>query len=429
MADLLIITTLDVLGRRNNREHHALRHLAPHFDAVTVVYRRRGASGKGWAGLMRSDRHLRVIDGISYIAVDPLLNPPEGTLRNFSGTGRALFGRLRRGLGLIADSAGILRDRLTIAALTDAARAALRPERATICEAFGPWAAAAAERLCREGRLSHHVYIDRDYEPGFMASPLRRHWAERSERRAARAADLTLSIGHRLAARFADVAGARVALSPTGVDCALFNAVVRRTPKPDLIFIGQVAPWSGIEEALGALALLTPVMTDLRLRIFGPADSVYRSRLERMIQQAGLARAVIWAGERPREEVAAALATAGIGLAVFRPQPLRIHAAPLKLLEYMASGLPVLALEGSEAGDMVARSGTGLTCACTAEGIAAAITRMMEDPETYCQSSAAGPAVAAEHDWARIMQREFALLTQVHTAAAKPAVKLTPEAV
>jgi glycosyltransferase involved in cell wall biosynthesis len=120
--------------------------------------------------------------------------------------------------------------------------------------------------------------------------------------------------------------------------------------------------------------------------------------------------------------VVAALAGAGIGLATFRAHPLRIHAAPLKVLEYMASGLPIIALKGSEAGDMVTRAGVGVTCATTGADIAQAVRRMMDDPAAYAAMSAAGPGAAAAYDWGTVLSREREMLAQLYGLDLKASV-------
>lgn len=407
MTQLLIITTLDVLGRRNNREHHVIANLAPRFDRVAVVFRRRGRPGKGLRDLLREDIEVIRHGAITYYAVDPKLNPPEGAVRDYV---QRRDGWPRQAMANALDSAGILRDGLTIRALTRAARQAAAQDVPVLCEAFGPWATAAGLRLRQEGRVEDVVYIDRDFEPGFMTSPLRRAWAARAEARAASQADLTLSIGRRLAARFAGYTGAEVRISPTGVDSAQFMPRSRTKPAPHLVFVGQVAAWSGIEEVLAAMHQLLPEMPDLQLTVVGPCEEGYRRSLAPSV--AALSGHVDWRGDSSRDQVAAVLDGASIGLATFRPHPLRIHATPLKLMEYLASGLPVIALDGSEAGDIVTASGTGLTCQTTGPAIAATIRRMLADPAGYARMSAAGPPLAAEHDWSKVLDREYALLTQ-----------------
>jgi glycosyltransferase involved in cell wall biosynthesis len=417
--DFMIITTLDVLGRSNNREHHVITAARARYTRVVVVYRRRGGKDRGIRHMLRSGTDRQSRDGVLYVGVDPLLNPRDGAVRAWTEPSGGAGTLLRRGVGTALDSAAILRDLATIHALSAAADSEIGPE-PPVCMAFGPWAARAAEMLRRKGRLGRYVYVDRDFEPGFMASAPRRAWAAAQERRAAARADLTLSIGNRLADRFRHIAGARVRLSPTGVDSAAIPSLIRVLPLRPLLFVGEVAPWSGIEEAIAALPLILPGLPETRLRVIGPVQDGYRAHLEKAARSAGVLDRLTILGSRPRSEVFAELESAGLGLAVFRAHPLRIHAAPLKLLEYMAAGLPALALHGSEAGDIVTGAGAGATCACDPDSIAAAVLRLAADPAAYTACSRAGPLAARARDWARIMAAEFHEIDAVYCDSAPP---------
>lgn len=406
---LLIITTLDVAGRANNREHHLVGTLGAGYDRVVVVYRRRGRRTHPWRDLLAPGRTVRQDGRVTWVAVNPMLNAPEGAAQERLAADPAA-GPVRRAVGVAVDALAILRDMASVVALTLAAARAAPPARETACEALGPWAAAAADMLRATGRLTAYAYVDRDYEPGFMRSGLRRVWAAAMEARAARRADLTLCIGERLAALRSAVPGARVALSPTGVAASAFPARLRERPLPEVIFLGRVAEWSGVEEGMEAVALLRAQDLPARLLVLGPAAPAYRALLLARAAGFGLGDAFRWPGEAPHAEAAAALDGAAIGLSVFRPAPLRIYAAPLKLLEYMAAGLPSLALAGSEAGDLVARTGAGLAVAADPAAIAGGVRALVADPERYRAMSKAALATAAAHDWTAVLERERALL-------------------
>ncbi|MGM0583112.1 MAG: hypothetical protein ACQEUZ_00435 [Pseudomonadota bacterium] len=276
MKRLLLITTLDVGGRRNNREHHLIARLGAFYDETWVVHRRPGRPEAPLRDLLRPSVEVVREGAVTRIAVNPGFNPPEGALRARSGVeadGVARRGAVRAAAGRLADMAAIGKDLRTISALAAAARRHV-PLQGARCQALGPWAAAAAARLRREGRLPAYAFVDRDYEPGFVVSAARRRWAARMEARAAREADLVISIGSRLAALRRRQSGRRIELSPTGVDPARFRPRARTAPgRPvTLIFTGRLAPWSGVEEAVGALALLAARGRQARLRALGPAD-------------------------------------------------------------------------------------------------------------------------------------------------------------
>ncbi|UWR32287.1 glycosyltransferase [Sulfitobacter sp. W027] len=411
--NFLMLTTLDVLGRRNNREHHVIAAARQRFDQVTVVFRKRGAADRRFGAMMTTDRMAEIKGNVTYIGINPLLNPPDGAVRARTQSEDKNGGHLRRAVGHAMDSAAILRDKMTIRALHDAGLS-VTDSAPLVTMALGPWAARAAERLRSSGHIGPYVYVDRDYEPGFMTSPLRRAWAMAQERRAVRQADLTLCIGRRLAGRFENIRGSTIKLSPTGVDSGSIPQRSRKTPCAKLLFVGEVAPYSGIEEAIAALPAIATHQADAVLRVIGPVQDGYRAYLEHLADVAGVRDRIFIMGSRDRSEVFQELDQAGIGLAVFQPHPLRIHAAPLKVLEYMAAGLPVLALEGSEAGDIVTGAGIGLVCACTQAGIMDGVLRLLGDSAGYIAFSLAGPPAAAARDWAKVMRDEFALIDSLY---------------
>ena len=126
-------------------------------------------------------------------------------------------------------------------------------------------------------------------------------------------------------------------------------------------------------------------------------------------------------------EVAAALNRAGIGLATFRPTPLRAYAAPLKVLEYMASGLPVLSTKGTEAGDLVDRTGTGAATSCDPQAIARAAIGLLNNATAYAEMSGAGTAAARLHDWSLVMSWEWQMITEPDLASLQMRRAAVPE--
>lgn len=415
MKTLLLLTTLDVAGRRNNREHAALRELAPQFDRTIVVFRRRASADKPRLAILRCGSESWQDGGVLYVAVDPALNLPEGKLRDAT-TARPSASRMRRLIGQMLDAGAILRDRLTISGLAAAARNALAgiDPREVSCEAFGPWAAEAARRLRAEGRLASYAYIDRDYEPGFLSSRLRQSWAKRMETHAAQSADLTFSIGHRLADRHQAATGKRPILSPTGVDLGLFAAPAQVGGPLAIAYVGEVAAWSAVDLLIEALQ--HPDLATARLCVRGPSLPGYRAHLNDLARRAGLGDRFDWPGDVERAQIPALLARSNLGYCLFQPTPLRSHAAPLKLLEYFAAGLPVIACPGSEAGDIVAQSRAGLLCGAETSAVTEALRAYQAAPEARRnQMAKAARAVAAARDWRPIFAEEARLLASLNS--------------
>ncbi len=415
MQHFCLITTLDVAGRNNNREHNVIRAMAQRFDRVSVVFRRRAKPGAGLRAMLTSQRDTWREGNITYIAVDPPLNPPEGMVKGAT-THAPRASALRKSAGRALDLVAMQKDHASVRALTAAAAMAVRDAPDSVVQAMGPWAARAAETLRARGLIRAYCYVDRDFEPGFVTSRARQNHAARAEARAARSADLTLCIGHRLAARAAPHAGDRLQLSPTGVDLSQFARRAQTAPKQRLVYIGEVADWACIDMALGALAQLRADFPALELHVMGPSLPAQRDHLLQLARTLGVADAFHWPGARPRAEAIALMAGGGIGLAVFQPTPLRIHAAPLKVVEYMASGLPTLTTQGSEAGDLITRTGAGSVITPGADAIANATRALLSDPDNFAAKSHAALTQVEPYDWSLIMAREYDMMRALSDA-------------
>jgi glycosyltransferase involved in cell wall biosynthesis len=133
------------------------------------------------------------------------------------------------------------------------------------------------------------------------------------------------------------------------------------------------------------------------------------ARLRAQAASLGVAERVDFLGRRPPEELPELLAGADVGLAASAPVPFRRYAAPLKVVEYMAAGLPVLATEGTEAGASVARAGAGLAVPYDAASVERALARLLGDPQLRAELGARGAEHSRGLDWRALVARELDL--------------------
>ena len=108
------------------------------------------------------------------------------------------------------------------------------------------------------------------------------------------------------------------------------------------------------------------------------------------------------AGTIPAEEIPAALAEASVGWIPFRDTANNRRTIPLKLLEYMAAGLPVVATSIGYIAEIVNASGSGtLVPPDDAGAHAGALAALLGDPERARHLGEAGrTAVRNRYTWA-----------------------------
>jgi glycosyltransferase involved in cell wall biosynthesis len=111
-------------------------------------------------------------------------------------------------------------------------------------------------------------------------------------------------------------------------------------------FVGSLKPWHGVEILLDAFLQLTYRSARYRLLVVG--DGPLLPQVESFCRRHHLTQVVTLAGSVPHEHVPKYLAQIDVGLAPYPPMPL-FYFSPLKLWEYAAAGVPIVA---SSSGDL-----------------------------------------------------------------------------
>ncbi len=123
--------------------------------------------------------------------------------------------------------------------------------------------------------------------------------------------------------------------------------------------------------------------------------------------EAALPRIGRWIGDNVElvqaqgpEETAPYFARANIAVLAVEPQPYWTFAVPLKLYEYIGNGKPILATEGTLAGERVAAENLGWTVPDTAESLADTLSGLSAHPERVEEARQRVMAVRDAHSWA-----------------------------
>jgi glycosyltransferase involved in cell wall biosynthesis len=162
------------------------------------------------------------------------------------------------------------------------------------------------------------------------------------------------------------VASERVHVIPNGVDAGLFRP---GPPGSDerarwglssglvLGYVGGLRRWHGVDALPALLERLVPRYPDLQLVIVG--DGPLRGELEQRLREAGLHRRAVFTGALPQEEIPALIRQFDVALAPYPDLKHSFYFSPLKLFEYMACGIPVVAAGVGQIAEVVKDGTTG----------------------------------------------------------------------
>ena len=228
------------------------------------------------------------------------------------------------------------------------------------------------------------------------------------ERFAIASADRVLCVSSVLCDRAARLRGngEGVHLFPNSVDTDRFGgdgASARRKTAAGtetvVIFTGSFKPWHGVQDLLEAFAV--SLVGENRSRLMLVGDGPERARLEQRAAQLNIASKVTFTGAVGHDEVPGLLSGADIAVAPYAPAG-DFYFSPMKVGEYLASGLPVVATDCGDL-DPVLRDGEAALRVPPGDvpALAKALRRLADDAELRHRLGRAGRRVAVE----RLSQR------------------------
>ncbi len=419
---VVMITPLDFDRAWNNREHNMARRFAAEGCEVAVLFRhmnRRGGLGRMLLDCVTVKVHSRTEAGTQVVRVDPLFNYYGGV----KGSADAEQATERAGLSLRAwlvsmlSPLSCLRDLGYWPIMVIVALWKLRG-RWDVAIGFGPWGALIAWTLQRVGKVRRWTYEDRDYEPGMLPHGLRRRYTAWLERAMMRRSDLIVTIGRRLERLRRVQARRHVHYIPTGVDWEKF-APARQAAHDGytLVYTGNLVSWSGVELAIRAMPGVLRAHPSAQLLLIGSGLPAYEHRLKSLVSELTLDDAVEFAGSQPYARLPEWLARADVGLATSLPNAYRRYACPLKVIEYMASGLPVIATRRTEAETLVRACNSGVATAYDVGPLQRAIVSLLSDRTGRQRMGECGVAHSQNMDWSTLMRRDLSLIRSLADAS------------
>ncbi len=135
-----------------------------------------------------------------------------------------------------------------------------------------------------------------------------------------------------------------------------------------------------------------------RLYIVGrgddPADETF---LKNEVSRLGLQASVIFVGQLPQPQALQYVQEADVCVSPLYPTPILRPSSPTKLVEYMAMGKPVVANDLPEQQRLIEASGAGYCVPFEEKLFAAAVVRLLDDPEAARSMGQRGRRYVLEH--------------------------------
>ncbi len=181
------------------------------------------------------------------------------------------------------------------------------------------------------------------------------------------------------------------------------------TPTPFAIgFLGTMKTWHGLPVLTEAFTQLHRHCPQSRLSMIG--DGPARPAMEKALADRGLGAAVTWHGRVSPEQIPSLLAEMDVAVAPY-PQLENFYFSPLKVYEYMAAGLPVVASDLGQLRQLIRPGIEGLLCPPgDAAALADQLSVLAAQPQLRQRlGQAARQTVVEHHSWEQRVRGILAL--------------------
>lgn len=180
---------------------------------------------------------------------------------------------------------------------------------------------------------------------------------------------------------------------------------------PILSYVGTMSTVAhGVGLLLEAFALVHQHLPHARLLMVGDGDE--RSALQRQASDSGLGSAAIWTGRVPAQTTRAYLALSDASTDPVANTPAMAARSPLKLVESLAQGIPVITGDVGDRRETLAGRAGQIVTAGDPQALADGIIALLGDPQRRALLAAGARERAEDFRWQQLAQPWLALLEQ-----------------
>ena len=147
----------------------------------------------------------------------------------------------------------------------------------------------------------------------------------------------------------------KISIVPNGVDLTKFKD--HKQQNKIILFSGAMYSHRGIDVLLESAPKVIQKIPDVEFILLG--DGPERKKLEQIVSEKKIEKNVFFKGWINRDEIPNQLSNASIGIGPLKLTDVTKSALPIKVLEYMASGLPIISKEGTLPKDVLENDKNG----------------------------------------------------------------------
>ena len=192
----------------------------------------------------------------------------------------------------------------------------------------------------------------------------------------------------------------RISIMPNGVDLSLFNISRKKNPRK-VVFAGAMYYHRGLDVLLEAIPKIIKKIPDVKFVLLGSGNEL--EKLKVIVLEKNLEDSVEFKGWIDRERIPQNISDASIGIGPLRLTDVTSRALPIKVLEYMAVSLPIIAQKGTLPNDVLIDKKNGYFIDGT-EDLAEKISSLLNEPDKINQMGDQSRLMVQNFSWDHIIK-------------------------
>ena len=195
-----------------------------------------------------------------------------------------------------------------------------------------------------------------------------------------------------------NVSAKKISIIPNGVDLSMFNTTTKNPKK--IIFAGAMYYHRGLDILLESIPLVIKEIPDAKFVLLGSGDEM--EKLKEIVSKNNLNDSVEFKGWINREDIPKNISDASIGIGPLRLTNVTSRALPIKVLEYMAVSLPIIAQKGTLPNDVLENGKNGFFIENHIE-LAEKIILLLNEPKKVENMGAYSLKLVQKFSWEQVV--------------------------
>ena len=190
----------------------------------------------------------------------------------------------------------------------------------------------------------------------------------------------------------------KLSIVPNGVDLTFFYSKDKNPKK--VVFSGVMYHHRGLDVLLDSIPKVIEKIPDAKIVLLG--DGPEMKKLKELVNEKKLDENIEFKGWINRKDIPINLSDASIGIGPLKQTTVTENALPIKVLEYMASSLPILAKLGTLPDDVLKNNENGFFIENTTD-LSEKLIELLNNPELAGRMGAKSLQMVQKFSWEKIV--------------------------